>query len=98
MGRPIGINPLPAAMKVARHLANMQCRNKVILIGEIAPRPDQPRGDGLRACFRTQLYLPLDAAIVLNVELRIKALAVFAQKSERSVGGVFGPARSIVEV
>src|SRR5258706_8465947 len=81
-----------------RHILHSQYGEKVVLIGEIADRPDEARRHRLGTSLQPELDFPLHSIPVPYDELRVRAIEVFFDERVRAVRLVFLPAGTIEQI
>src|SRR6266545_7493184 len=66
----------------AWHVGDSQPGNDVILVGNIAHRPDKPRSRRFRARLRAKLHFPLRPILVADHKLGLSSTEIFFDKGE----------------
>jgi len=96
----IRFDQMLTATEARGHVADVNHIGEVVLVGGIPGCPHQPRRHGFRACFSTELDLPVDSVTIHDPEFRVRALEVFVDECKRfmSVGLMAWPSWPIKEV
>ncbi len=85
MHQTVRFHSILTAMQVGRHIIDLQVRQEVLFVREIADGPYQARRHRFRMRFFTQLELPLDPVRVGDDELGIGAVEILFDEFEGTV-------------